>query len=160
VHLDISSPSSVSAATSAIEKEFGNLDILLINAGILGTPALIGESDPDDWWKTWEINLKGPYLVTRSFLPLLLRGGDKTIVTTSSVGAHLTSSMMSAYQTTKFAVLRLMEFVQAEYAEKGVVAFTIHPGNVLTDIVGGGEGVEKVGLTEGEFVDMWNLGVG
>jgi NAD(P)-dependent dehydrogenase (short-subunit alcohol dehydrogenase family) len=110
---------------------------------------LIGDSSPEDWWETWNVNLRGPYLVTRAFLPLLLKGGDKTLVATSSVGAHLTNQGMSAYQTSKLAVLRLMEFVQAEYAEKGILAFAIHPGNVVTDIVGGSEGVENMDLIKG-----------
>jgi NAD(P)-dependent dehydrogenase (short-subunit alcohol dehydrogenase family) len=150
VKFDITSTPSVSDAAKSVEKAFGNLDILVINAGILGKLALIADSDPDEWWEVWNINLRGPYLVTRAFLPLLLKGGDKTIIATTSVGAHLTGPAGSAYQPSKLAVLRLMEFVQVEYAEQGVMAFAIHPGNVVTDIVGGAEGVEGMGLRKGE----------
>ncbi|EPE26618.1 NAD(P)-binding Rossmann-fold containing protein [Glarea lozoyensis ATCC 20868] len=148
VKFDITSVASVSDATKTVENEFKNLDILVINAGILGKPALIADSDPDEWWEVWNVNLRGPFLVTRAFLPLLLKGGDKTIVATSSVGAHLTGPALSAYQPSKLAVLRLMEFVQVEYAQQGVIAFAIHPGNVVTDVVGGAEGVESLGLAK------------
>jgi len=141
VKIDVTSQKSTEDAAALVEKAFGKLDILLINAGILGSPALIAESDPEKWWETWNVNLRGPYLVSRAFLPLMLRGGDKTIITTSSVGAHVVTPAFSAYQDSKLAVLRFMEFVSKEYADKGVIAFAIHPGNIPTDIVGGPEGL-------------------
>lgn len=81
--------------------------------------------------------------MTRAFLPLMLKGGDKTIISTSSVGAHLISPGMSDYQSTKLAILRLMQSVSEDYKEQGVVAYSIHPGNVATDMVGG-PGLEKL----------------
>jgi len=143
VKIDVTSQKSTEDSAAFVEKEFGKLDILLINAGILGSPALIADSDPEKWWETWNVNLRGPYLVSRAFLPLMLKGGDKTIITTSSVGAHVVAPAMSAYQDSKLAVLRFMEFVTKEYADKGVIAFAIHPGNIPTDIVGGPEGLRS-----------------
>ncbi|KAK0120964.1 hypothetical protein ONS96_011159 [Cadophora gregata f. sp. sojae] len=135
IKLNVSDKKSTEEAAQLVEKEFGKLDIVVNNAGTIGTPAMVGESDPDDWWETMATNLKGPYLVSRAFLPLLLKGGDKTIVTTSSVGAHLVGPGLSSYQTSKLAVMRLMQFISEEYREKGVVAFCIHPGNIKTDIL-------------------------
>ena len=136
IKLDVTDEKSVERAAADIEKEFGRLDILIHNAGVLGNPAPIGDSDPENWWKTWDVNLRGPYLVTRAFLPLMLREGEKQIVNVSSVGAHLTSPGLSSYQTSKLALLRFTEFVVSEYGDKGVLAFSIHPGNILgTDII-------------------------
>jgi NAD(P)-dependent dehydrogenase (short-subunit alcohol dehydrogenase family) len=149
VKIDVTSQKSTEDAAAFVEKEFGKLDILLINAGVLGDFKLIADTDPEQWWETWNVNLKGPYLVSRAFLPLMLKGGDKTIVTTASVGAHLVSPTLSAYQPTKLAVLRFMEFVSKEYGDKGVVAFSIHPGNIPTDMIGGPEGVPS-GLKQGK----------
>ena len=103
----------------------------------------MADTDPDAWWSTWETNIRGPYLVARSFLPLLLeKGGDRTIVTVASVGAFKTNSGLSAYQTTKLAQLRLMEFLNAEYGDQGLLAYSVHPGNVAgTDILGLGASV-------------------
>lgn len=137
VQLDVTSRESVDQAAATVEKEFGKIDIVVNNAGVLGRPALIADTDPDDWWNTWTVNFRGPYLITRAFLPLMLQSGDKTFVTTSSVGAHLIMPTLNSYQMTKLALLRFAEFVAAEYGAQGVLALTIHPGNIPTEIGGG-----------------------
>lgn len=76
--------------------------------------------------------------MTRSFLPLLLASTAKTILNISSAGAHIVSYGGSAYQTTKFALLRLSEFTNAEYgAPGGILAYSVHPGGVVTQLAQG-----------------------
>lgn len=75
--------------------------------------------------------------MTRSFLPLLLKGSGKTILNVSSGGAHVVFPGASAYQTTKLAILRLSEFTNGDYGEQGIVAFSMHPGGVRTELAGG-----------------------
>ena len=134
VELDVTDEKSVAAAAAVIGKAFPRLDILVNNAGYLEPRAKIADSDPDEWWKTFTVNVKGPYLVTRAFLPQLLKGGDKTIVNLSSIAAYLLSPGGSAYQTSKLTVQRFTEFIDVDYGADGVVAFGIHPGGVLTDM--------------------------
>ncbi|GAB7349633.1 hypothetical protein MBLNU459_g0313t3 [Dothideomycetes sp. NU459] len=136
VKLDVTSAKSVEDAAKQVQGAFGGLDILMNNAGYLESLKPITEGDPDDWWKTYEINIKGPYLCTRSFLPLLLntKGGLKTIVNTSSIGAHVISPGLSGYQSTKLALLRVAEFTQEEYKDQGILCYCIHPGGVKTDL--------------------------
>ncbi|KAL9603720.1 MAG: hypothetical protein Q9219_001039 [cf. Caloplaca sp. 3 TL-2023] len=74
--------------------------------------------------------------MTRSFLPLLLKGSGKTIVNLTSGGAHALSPGASAYQTTKLAILRLSEFTNAEYGEEGILAYSLHPGGIPTEMAG------------------------
>lgn len=103
--VDVASDQAVSDAVQAVKTTFGRLDVLVNNAAILEKLALIGQSDPSVWWSTWEINVKGTYLVTRAFLDLLLESGRagglegrKIVVNLSSIGALLTSEGISAYQ--------------------------------------------------------------
>jgi NAD(P)-dependent dehydrogenase (short-subunit alcohol dehydrogenase family) len=105
VQIDISSQDSTEESAKVVENEFRKLDIVLINSDVIGSMKQIIDSNPDDWWKVWEVNVKGPYLISRAFLPLMLKGGEKTIITLSSVGAHLTTPGLSDYQSTKLAVL-------------------------------------------------------
>jgi len=121
-------------AAQAAKDMDGRLDILINNAGYLEVFTPIVDSDPDEWWKTWTVNIRGPYLVTRAFVPLMLKGGDKTIVNLSSIGAHRKRPGASGYQTTKFAIARFTEFIEAEYGERGLIAFCVHPGGVMTEL--------------------------
>ena len=137
--VDVSSEGSVAEAAKKVETEFGRLDILLNNAGYLEKFVPPHEQDPSDWWKTWEVNIKGPYLVTRAFIPLILKseGGLKTILNVSSIGAHIARSGASGYQMGKLALLRFGEFLNADYGEQGVLSFGIHPGGVPTELAKG-----------------------
>ena len=75
--------------------------------------------------------------MTRSFLPLMLKGGDKQIVNLSSIGANMVRPGMSGYQIGKMAILRFSEFTNVEYGEQGVVAFSVHPGAIITNLASG-----------------------
>lgn len=135
LELNVLDLASVKAAAQKTEHCFGKLDILINNAGYLEKGIPIAESDPDDYWKTWEINYRGLYWMTRAFLPLLLRSGDlRTIVNLSSMGALSLRPGGSAYQTSKFAILKFTEFVMTEYAEQGVLCYAVHPGGVMTEL--------------------------
>lgn len=134
LQLDVVSESSVAHAADQVAQSVGHVDILVNNAGYLEEWKPIAESDPTDWWKSWEVNIKGVYLMTRAFLPLLLQGSQKTIINVSSTGAHRVAYGASAYQNAKFALLRFTEFVAVEYAEQGVIAIAIHPGGVMTEL--------------------------
>ena len=136
VKVDVTNVESVGKAAHEIGKRFPQLDIVIYNAGVVGQMVPILDSDPDKWWNTWDINLRGAFLVTRAFLPVQLKGGDKQIAYTSSCGAWLALPGLSDYQPTKLALSRFTEFVGVEYGEQGIVAFSIHPGNVVTEIVG------------------------
>ncbi|EMC93344.1 hypothetical protein BAUCODRAFT_37031 [Baudoinia panamericana UAMH 10762] len=143
VKLDVSDQQSVEIAVAEIAQKFGKLDIVINNAGILDEMKPIVETTPDLWWRTWEVNVKGPYLVTRSCVPLLLKGELKTLVMVSSVGAHVVGAGLSAYQPSKLALTRFTQFAAAEHQDQGLLAFSVHPGNNLTDIIGHGEGLSE-----------------
>lgn len=102
--IDVADEKSVSEAARAAEKAFDRLDVLVNNAGILENYKLVDESDPSTWWLTWEVNVKGTYLVTRAFLGMLLNSGSdglegrKTVVNLSSIGAFMVSNGGSSYQ--------------------------------------------------------------
>jgi len=138
IKTDVTDQQSVDAAAEKVKSEFGRCDILINNAGILGTLAPVTESDPAHWWHIMETNLRGSYLLSRAFVPLLLSsdGRSKTVITVSSVGAHLLTPGGSAYQISKLGLLRLSQFLDTEYANQGLVSICIHPGNSPTGIIG------------------------
>lgn len=140
IKLDVSDQKSVDDAAKQIEKEFGELDILINNAGYLEDfSKKIADSDPADWWRVWEVNIKGPYLVARATIPLLKKKSQslKTILNVSSVGAFLTLGGASGYQMGKLALIRFSEFINAEYENDGLLSYAAHPGGVATELAKG-----------------------
>ncbi|KAK7699084.1 hypothetical protein SLS57_012473 [Botryosphaeria dothidea] len=134
IKLDVMDLANVEAAAEAILQEFGGLDILINNAGYLEEFRPLAESDPKEWWRTWEMNVRSVYFCLRAFLPILQRGGEKTIINVGSIGAHHFMPGGSAYQTSKLALLRLTEFVMVDHGNEGILAYTVHPGGIPTDI--------------------------
>ena len=135
IKLDVTDKESVDDAKRLISEKFGGkLDILISNAGYLEPFIPLVDSDPDTWWSSYSVNVKGQYLVTRAFLPLLLKGELKIIIGLTSIGATILLPGASAYQTAKLALLRFMEFVNTEYGDKGIVAYCVHPGGVDTEM--------------------------
>jgi NAD(P)-dependent dehydrogenase (short-subunit alcohol dehydrogenase family) len=127
LQMDVMDIESVNAAAKEVEKSFPELDILINNAGYLSPFDTILESDPDDYWRNYEVNIRGVYWVTKAILPFMLKGGEKTIVNVSSVGAHGIRHGGSGYQTTKFALLRFTEYLMVEYGEQDLLAYAAHP---------------------------------
>ncbi|KAI1324781.1 NAD(P)-binding protein [Xylariaceae sp. FL0255] len=143
IALDVKDITSVKQAARTLEAKFGRLDVLIENAGFLARYENILDGDEDEWWESFDVNLRGGYLVAKAFLPLLLRDenategcrvGDKTVIFISSTGALHFHPGGSAYQISKFALLRLVEFLLSEYSNQGLLAYSVHPGGVATDL--------------------------
>ncbi|KAM7190378.1 C-factor [Rhypophila sp. PSN 637] len=134
--LDVSSPSSVESAAKTLSSEFDNkLDILIANAAAsydLTQP--LAESDVNGWLNTLTVSVSGTYLCARYFIPLLLNSSLKTFIGLSSIGALNINPCMSGYQVAKMGVTRLVEFIDQEYWRQGVIAVSIHPGGVDTEL--------------------------
>ncbi|KAK7984574.1 hypothetical protein PG989_011976 [Apiospora arundinis] len=134
--VDVTDNASVEAAAAAVAKRFGGVvDTLVNNAGYLPASERMGEGAAADWLHCAEVNIKGLYRVSRCFLPLVLKSATaRTVINVGSQGAHYVAPTMSAYQTSKFAVCRLTEFAAIEYADEGLVAVTVHPGCLRTEL--------------------------
>ncbi|EXJ66804.1 uncharacterized protein A1O5_09999 [Cladophialophora psammophila CBS 110553] len=130
---DLTDAAAVEQAMKTVEREFGSLDVLVDNASRLENWVPLAEMNIDDWWLTWELNIKGTFIVTRAALPLLLKSDLKTVLMVTSAGAFIAAPGASAYQTTKLAQIKLVDFLMAEYGDKGLLAFSAHPGGVPTE---------------------------
>ncbi|OCT48095.1 Oxidoreductase UcpA [Cladophialophora carrionii] len=137
VNMDVLDPDSVRQAIEQVTPEFqGRVDILISNAGYMEPWTKIVDNDVDEWWRSWDINIRGQYLLWKAMIPLMLANESslKTIVNVSSIAAHVCSPGASAYQTTKFALLRLTDFLNVEYGDQGLIAYCMHPGSVPTEL--------------------------
>ncbi|KAK0716256.1 short chain dehydrogenase reductase [Lasiosphaeris hirsuta] len=134
VKLDVCDQASVDAALEQVKKEFGRLDVLVNNSGVLHPAGGLIDHPTETYIHTWDVNFWGTYRVTKAFLPLMLEGGDKTVIFTTSVGAHVVIPHLGAYNIGKFALCRLAEYVDVEYGEQGVLCYSYHPGGIITDL--------------------------
>lgn len=116
--LDVCDYASIERVAAELETKWGHIDILVNNAGHLSAFEPVGCDDRHEWWRTWEVNVRGVYWVIRVLLPLLLRGTDKTVVNLTSLGALALTPGASAYQLSKLAVLRLSEYLTLDYMQQ------------------------------------------
>ncbi|MCJ1311761.1 hypothetical protein MMC25_005434 [Agyrium rufum] len=137
--MDITDDQTVLTVAKTVAKEEGGLDILVNNAGMTNNWEPITEGDSGMYLKTWNLHVKNTYLMLRAFLPLMVETARThsvrvDIVNLSTIAAHFVIPGASAYQVSKFALIRLSEIVTAEYGAQGVNCVTLHPGGVATGI--------------------------
>ncbi|KIW88529.1 uncharacterized protein Z519_11098 [Cladophialophora bantiana CBS 173.52] len=89
LHLDVTDSASVAAAAARMQESSSRLDVLVNNAGFMTQALPIVEADNDLWWKTFEVNLRGIFLMCKYFTPLLhgTTDGLKTLVNVNSVAS-------------------------------------------------------------------------
>ncbi|KZT53706.1 NAD(P)-binding protein [Calocera cornea HHB12733] len=141
----------------ACRKEFSKVDIVISNSGTMEDfSQTIAQRDPDIWWKTWEVNVKGSFNVAHYALPALAETKGYFIFV-SSVGAQVRRKGASSYQSGKHAVNRIAEFAAIESAPDGVKVFAIHPGGVKTELSkAGGPELAKV-LNDDVQLPAWAM---
>jgi 3-oxoacyl-[acyl-carrier protein] reductase len=129
---DVSDRESVEAMVREVESELGPIDLLVANAGIAGWEERAWEVDPDEWWRTFEVNVLGVYLSCHAVIPGMVERGRGRIVLTGSGASYLPSSRNAAYGATKAAVYRFGDILARQLEPHGIPVFTISPGLVRT----------------------------
>jgi NAD(P)-dependent dehydrogenase (short-subunit alcohol dehydrogenase family) len=135
IPLDVTNPDSIAKAVG----EVGKLDILVNNAGI-GHVGSIETTEPADFDRLLNVNVRAVYLMTRAFLPILLACADErhvgTIVNMASVAGQVGIRQRFAYCTSKGAVIAMTRQLAVEYP-KTLRVNAICPGTVETPFVEG-----------------------
>ena len=129
---DVTDSRAVSQLIEAVERNLGPVDLLVNNAGIGGPIGPLWQVDPDEWWRTIEVHLRGTFLCTRAVLPSMLRRRQGRIVNLSGGGAGGPYPYLSAYGCAKAAVVRFTDSVAAETRTHNVPVFAVRPGWVRT----------------------------
>ncbi len=129
---DVTSRRDVEEAVAETERQLGPITVLVNNAGITGPFSPLWEVDPDEWWRTQEVHVRGAFLCIRAVLPGMIARGGGRIITVASRAGEQARPFVSAYGIAKTAQLRLTETLAAEAGRHGVRAFVLHPGFVDT----------------------------
>ena len=134
VEADVSRQDDVERLVAEVERELGPIDLLVNNAGIASWEDKAWELEPAEWWRVFEVNMLGPYLVSRAVIPGMIERGRGRIVNTGSGAAHLTGLSNTAYGASKSALYRFGEGLSEQLQPYGIPVFTISPGLVRTSM--------------------------
>ena len=134
VPTDITSHIATEGLAQRTVERFGRIDVLVNNAGISGPIGPLQDNDIAEWVDTINVNLTGTFLVCRAVIPVMLRQGKGRIINLSGAGAANAWSNMSAYCSSKVAVVRLTEVLAQELEGKGITVNALGPGSVHTSM--------------------------
>jgi NAD(P)-dependent dehydrogenase (short-subunit alcohol dehydrogenase family) len=129
-----SGPAEYEALATAIEKEFGRLDGLVHNAGMLGERAPIEHHDVPKWLCTMHVNVNAPFILTKYCLPLLKKSSDASILFTSSGIVPKPRAYWGAYLPSKWATDGLMHMLADELESDRIRVNSVNPGRVRTNM--------------------------
>lgn len=119
--------------SGAIESQWGRLDGLVQNAGVLGPRAPIQHHDVGDWQRVLHVNLTAPFILCRCLLPLLLQSPDASIVFASSGVGRRGKAFWGAYAVSKFGIEGLSQVLADEFANKqNIRVNAVNPGPTRT----------------------------
>ncbi len=137
VQTDVTNLESVGSLYGAVERRFGGIDIVVINAGANHDRRTVEDSDPERWKATIDVNLAGAYHCARGAIPYLKRrGGGKMILIGSGLG-HRGIPERSAYACSKAALWMLTRVLAEELWPYQIAVNELIPGPVQTSIDGG-----------------------
>ena len=132
---DVSDAADVGRLVDAASEVFGNIDVLVNNAGVLRRTGIL-DLDEDEWDLVLDVNLKGTYLCTRAVLPAMKEAGWGRVVNISSSAGRSVSTLGGPHYTTaKAAVLGFTRAVAKEMAPFGITVNAVCPGLVNTEMV-------------------------
>jgi NAD(P)-dependent dehydrogenase (short-subunit alcohol dehydrogenase family) len=129
---DVTHTRDVERAISATVAEFGQLDIVIANAGKAGAwTEPLASKDPDEWWSVVETGLRGVFNTLYFSIPHLVKSKGSAVAVTSRA-AQVRLPFASDYCVAKHALGRLVEHIQLEYPD--IKIFNLHPGSPPTEM--------------------------
>lgn len=135
---DVTDGLFVENVVDEVENRLGHIDILVNNAGVAPPVGPLWETNPEEWWRNIEINLRGPLLFSRYVLPDMVSRRCGRIINIASAAGLGGIPNFSAYVTSKTALIRFTETLSLETRDYGVSVFAVSPGTVRTSMSEGG----------------------
>ena len=145
---DVSDSTQTQAYVAAAVERFGGVDIVLLNAGIEGSVTPIGDYTEEMFDKVMAVNVRGVFLGLKYAMPAMSARGSGSIVITSSTAGIRATGGMSAYVTSKHAVIGLMRTAALEGAAQNIRVNTVNPAPIDTRMMTSIE--EQRGLPAGD----------
>lgn len=130
---DLADRKSLSALMERVRADFGGLDVLVNNAGVLPAASRAENLSWDDWDSTLALNLSAPWFLACRARELMSAGG--VIINNASTAAYFPSRGLVAYNVSKSALVMLTRVLALEWARDGIRVVGVAPGKIDTELV-------------------------
>ncbi|ERK45811.1 oxidoreductase, short chain dehydrogenase reductase family protein [Levilactobacillus brevis ATCC 14869 = DSM 20054] len=130
---DVTKFDEVKAVIDTTIKQYGRVDVLYNNAGIMPTNPLIA-GKRDEWQNMLQINIMGVLNGIAAVLPSMAARKSGHIITTDSVAGHVVTPDSAVYSGTKYAVRAIMDGLRQEQAENNIKTTIVSPGSTGTEL--------------------------
>ncbi|MBI4787469.1 MAG: SDR family oxidoreductase [Chloroflexi bacterium] len=128
---DVTEPVSVASAIADVQRDFGNVSILVNNAGASGSSKFLGHDDAL-WHKMIDVNLNSIYYVTKAVVPMMVEQNWGRIINIASIASKVGGKYIAAYTAAKHGVLGLTRALAVELVSYNITVNAICPGYVDT----------------------------
>lgn len=150
-HLDVTKPDDWASAVTQAKNQFGGLNVLISNAGIVTMAGLTDETE-ETWNKVVAVNQTGVWHGMRACAPAIEASGGGSIVLVSSVWGRYGTPGATAYLATKGAVVQMAKSAAAELAPKGIRANVVLPGIINTPFLSVLNAEQRAGIAAGSLL--------
>lgn len=129
---DVSSPAETGALIAEVEAEYGRIDVLCNNAGVLDDYTPAADTSIELWNRVIGVDLTGPFLLSRAVIPGMIARGGGAIVNTASVSSFVAGGGGAAYTAAKHGILGLTKQLAFDYGKHNVRVNAVCPGAIQT----------------------------
>jgi NAD(P)-dependent dehydrogenase (short-subunit alcohol dehydrogenase family) len=133
---DVSLEEPVKEMVAWVVEKFGRIDALFNNAGVMTRASPIAELDVKKWDYTLAVNLRGPFLVTRAVVPVMIRQKGGSIINLSSAIGRMAYPNFIAYSTSKWGLEGFTQALSAELRSHHIRVNSVDPGTIATKLTG------------------------
>ncbi len=133
VQCDASKKQDIENCVKQVKERFGKIDILINNAGTY-VPGNILDTSVEEWDRQFEINLKGPFLMTQAVVPHMIDNGGGIIIFVSSTIGLESPAGISLYTATKWGLDGFSGSISPELLDENIKVHTLRPGFTDTSI--------------------------
>jgi 2-dehydro-3-deoxy-L-rhamnonate dehydrogenase (NAD+) len=134
VPVDVRQWSDVQKMVQKTLDRFQRIDILINNAGILGSEHWVAEYPEEEWDQIIAVNVKGTFLCSKAVIPVMKNQKEGNIVNLASVAGKEGNARMSAYSTSKGAIISFTKSLAKEVAKENIRVNCISPALIETDM--------------------------